>query len=151
MPLISDSALERVGDGLISDTRQSQRQRRLVASGKSAASLRRQVIRNGSIATLQIHGAAHWRFQQQGRRPGTGKKMPGKLYRAIKEWVRIKGIDINPFLIARKIHREGIRVPNPYNPGGVLSEPLAPKRATGLLKLALRSDLVKSIRSQLFS
>ena len=39
----------------------------------------------------------------------------------LKKWVDDKGLDISPFAVAYKIAREGIRVPNQYNDGTLIS------------------------------
>ena len=39
----------------------------------------------------------------------------------LKKWVADKGLDISPFAVAYKIAREGIRVPNQYNDGTLIS------------------------------
>ena len=44
------------------------------------------------------------------------------IYVKLLEWMKVKGVtDINPWMAARKIVREGIKVPNKYNKGGVIS------------------------------
>jgi len=44
------------------------------------------------------------------------------IYVKLLEWMKVKGIeDINPWMAARKIVREGIKVPNRHNAGGVIS------------------------------
>lgn len=154
MPIASaiEAAADRVIDGLIADTVESQRKKGLYASGKSAKSLRRIAQRSGTIISRQIVGAAHWKYQQNGRGPSRSGRGGGRsLVDALREWKKHKGIEINEYALAKKIHREGIRVPNRFNPGGVLSEPLNAKRVTGLLKTAVRSELIQSIRSELFS
>ena len=39
----------------------------------------------------------------------------------LKKWVSDKGLDISPFAVAWKIAREGIKVPNQYNDGTLIS------------------------------
>ena len=39
----------------------------------------------------------------------------------LKKWVDYKGLSISPFAVAYKIAREGIRVPNQYNEGTLIS------------------------------
>ena len=41
---------------------------------------------------------------------------------SIKQWVMDKGLDISPWAVAIKIKNEGIRVPNRYNKGKVISD-----------------------------
>ena len=48
--------------------------------------------------------------------------MVGYLGKILEQWVRDKGISVNPYAAAYKIVHEGIQVPNSYNPGGVISD-----------------------------
>ena len=69
----------------------------------------------------------------------------------IRQWVKEKGLNIPAYAIAMKINRDGIRVPNQFNPGGVLSDPLGSKRVIGILKTLIRPALIQSAKSILFS
>lgn len=140
-----------VGEQLVEDVRTSQRRKGLRASGRSAASTRAVVRTNQSRKRLQILGAKHWRFQQNGRGPGKFPKPSRKMVLAIEEWLKERGLNIPAYAVAFKINRDGIKVPNQFNPGGVLSEPLAIKRVTGLMKTALRPQYIKAAKSILFS
>jgi hypothetical protein len=77
---------------------------------------------------LIMYGAFHSQFMEHGREPG---KFPPRS--AILEWIETKSSlpqefrdkkDQFAFLIARKIAREGIKVPNKYNAGEVISSVL---------------------------
>lgn len=72
---------------------------------------------------IRLLAAPHSWYMENGR--GAGKAPPREV---ILQWIRDKslvfeGITDNQaaYLICRKIAREGITVPNPYNPGGVIS------------------------------
>ncbi|GAB3889917.1 hypothetical protein GCM10028803_00450 [Larkinella knui] len=148
-----DKGLEQLGETLIGNIQASQKRRGMYASGRSARSLRQLVQRSGSIASLQVHGSGLWRFQAKGRgptQPGTAHGSP-TLVEALRQWAKDKGISINEYALAKKIHREGIKVPNPHNDGRVLSDPLEPGKVTGLLKTTVRPILIQSIRQQLFN
>lgn len=150
MQLTTEDVLSTVGEQLVADVRASQQSKGLRASGRSAASTRALITSNQTIKRLQIVGLAYWRFQQNGRGPGKSKYPSRAMVDAIKQWVKDKGLDIPPYAIAMKIQRDGIRVPNAYNPGGVLSEPLNIERVRGLLKVGLRPIMVQKVRSLLF-
>ena len=51
----------------------------------------------------------------------------------LKKWVADKGLDISPFAVAYKIAREGIRVPNQYNEGTLISSVINDNSISGLL------------------
>lgn len=94
----------------------------LRASGKFADSLEYEI--NGNKLTM--YGSHHSLFMESGR--GSGGFPPLK---AIEEWIEVKrglpAIFVEKkkqfaFIIARKIAREGIKVPNQYNEGKVISD-----------------------------
>lgn len=93
----------------------------LRASGKYADELEADVLPNKLI----MFGANHSGFMELGRNSG---KFPP--IRVIEEWIETKrGLPAVfrekkkqfAFLIARKIAREGIKVPNEFNKGNVIS------------------------------
>jgi hypothetical protein len=98
----------------------------LKASGKYAEDLESFVTETeGGNIKAGIMGAAHSIYMETGRDPNKkqSKGMQYFLYQIIIEWMQDKGItDINPWMTAGKIMREGIKVPNQYNPGGVISD-----------------------------
>lgn len=90
-----------------------------------------------------LYGAYHSQFMELGRRktekgPAKGE---GKLTDIILKWIDDKRITPKPgttkkalaFLIARKIHKEGIKVPNKYNAGGVISKVITEERISELI------------------
>ena len=66
----------------------------------------------------------------------------------LKKWVDDKGLDISPFAVAYKIAREGIRVPNQYNDGTLISSVINDNSIERLL-----SDMgiytIKEIKSEI--
>ncbi|HNQ20433.1 MAG TPA: hypothetical protein PKI46_05170, partial [Bacteroidales bacterium] len=93
---------------------------------------------------IEMYGAYHSQFMQSGRSktekgPEKGK---GKLSEIILKWIDDKKITPRggiskktlAFLITRKIHREGIKVPNKYNEGGVISNVITDERIEKLLQ-----------------
>lgn len=91
----------------------------LRASGKFADEL--EVIQ--SEGHVKLVAAAHSWYMENGR--AAGKAPPREV---IIQWIHDKQIQFSgisenslAYLICRKIGREGIAVPNPYNEGGVIS------------------------------
>ncbi|WP_338876954.1 hypothetical protein WBJ53_14955 [Spirosoma sp. SC4-14] len=144
-----EEALTKKGGDFIEAVVVSQRQKKLRASGRSAASLHKRVTRSGTVLTLEILGAAYFYQQQNGRRPSS-KRPSRAMVESIKEWTKIRGINIPAYAIAMKIQRDGIKVPNPFNPGGVLSEPLNPDKVRSSLKVAIRPILIEGAKSTFF-
>ena len=143
-----------IGPKLIADLKESQKGKGLIASGKSADSLTFTVERSGSKVTLKMWGAHWWDFQQNGRRPNkTGGRPSTWFVNVIKNWIQVKGLSI-PLkaagAIAYNIINEGIPVPNRFNKGGVLSEPLGEQRIRNLLIPSLQEKYVEYLGSKLF-
>ena len=94
----------------------------LRASGKFAESLEYEVKGN----KLLMFGSHHSLYMENGRGPGGFPPL-----RSIEEWIEVKqglpAIFVEKkkqfaFIIARKIANEGIKVPNAYNEGKVISD-----------------------------
>jgi hypothetical protein len=78
---------------------------------------------------LGILGAGYTDVLQNGR--NTNKNQDPKALKAfvgwagstfLKQWVKDKGLNINPFAVAYSIARKGVNVPNRYNKGGLVSD-----------------------------
>ena len=110
----------------------------LRASGSYAKTLSYDVIKTATGYNFIIWGKAYGEFMENGRgatrgsRP-TSKGQPGELIKAIKQWVKDKGVNISPYAITAKIHRDGIKVPNRFNKGGVISGVINKKYIDDLL------------------
>lgn len=134
-------------DEMILGLRQSQQEKGLRSSGESAAMLRKEEGQDeGSI----IDGAGTFYYQQYGRKPGGWPPQD-----AILEWIKVKPIvpygniseESLAFLIARKIGKEGIAVPGPYNEGGVITDVIN-QEAIDRLKQQLGEHYVKEFGSE---
>ena len=66
----------------------------------------------------------------------------------LKDWVNRKGLDINPYAVAWKIGREGIEVPNKYNPGTLVSDVLN-RREVNLFVNEIGGEIVGQLKSDL--
>jgi hypothetical protein len=96
----------------------------LRASGSYERSLETYLVENDPNIRAGILGAEHSYFMEEGRGPNKrqDRGMIAFIYVKLLEWMKVKGItDINPWMAARKIVREGIKVPNKNNAGGVIS------------------------------
>jgi len=97
----------------------------LNASGDTSRSISYQVEETLTKAILKIMANRSIGALQFGRKAG---RMPPR--DVIRQWIDSKPISLTggmtkdqlAFLIQRKIGREGIRVPNRFNPGGVISD-----------------------------
>lgn len=82
-----------------------------------------------------------------GRKPTSGGGGGRSLYSMILDWVKVKGITPdNPkmtdntlaYLISRKIHKQGIKVPNQYNDGKLIDNTFTTESVQDL-----KSELIK--------
>lgn len=102
-----------------------------------------------------ISGAKYTEQLSIGRKPG---KMPPR--QVILDWIREKNIqsELKPqtlaYLIQRKIGTEGIKVPNKYNRGGLITDVLTNERINDLIKNVgnvvlreQRSDILTSLKN----
>jgi hypothetical protein len=108
----------------------------LKASGKFEKGLMVHVEDTGSVLKGYIESEGHAWFMEHGRAPNkeqtaTQAKALGHI---LEQWVRDKGISVNPYAAAWKIVREGIRVPGTHNPGGVISEVITDDWFDGLIE-----------------
>ncbi len=137
-------------DLLIDEIREGQKRKGLRASGQSANSLKGLVDSQGDILKGAIYGRSYFYFQENGRSPGRGKRPPKVLVEAIRQWLQVKGLDLPAYAVAMKIHKRGITVPNRFNPGGVLSDPLNIDKVRERLAPRLRNHILQSLKSELF-
>ena len=66
----------------------------------------------------------------------------------LKKWVSDKGLDISPFAVAWKIAREGIKVPNQYNDGTLISSVINDNSIDRLLS-EMGIFTIKEIKSEI--
>lgn len=120
------------------DIEASYKAKGLMASGNFAKELKLVVGSNSAQITAPRYVGAMEGGRVAGRRPPVA---------IIRDWIIAKnklGANIPleaAYPIAKKIGEEGIRVPNKYNPGGVVSDVLNPARV-----LKLQNEIVTIIR-----
>ena len=82
-----------------------------------------------------------------GRKPTSGGGGVKSLYSRILDWIKVKGITPDDhkmtdntltFLITRKIHKQGIKVPNQYNDGKLIDNTFTTESVQDL-----KSELIK--------
>lgn len=120
------------------DIEASYKAKGLMASGNFAKELKLVVGSNSAQITAPRYVGAMEGGRAAGRRPPVA---------IIRDWIIAKnkmGANIPleaAYPIAKKIGEEGIKVPNKYNPGGVVSDVLNPARV-----LKLQNEIVTIIR-----
>ena len=113
------------GKQIVTDLQGSMSSKRLDASGDTSRSISYEVEETLTKAILRIMANRSIGALQHGRRAG---RMPPR--DVIRQWIDSKPISLTDgmtkdqlaFLIQRKIGRDGIKVPNRFNPGGVISD-----------------------------
>lgn len=130
----------------------------LRASGSYAKSLEPQVKETAKGFNAVMKSAKHAYWMQNGRQPNKVKspEQAKQLYPIISEWVKDKGLNFDKghiFAICLKIVYEGIKVPNQYNPGGVVDNVVNRKRIDVLMakigsafQEQIRSDVIKILK-----
>lgn len=125
----------------------------LRASGKFARDLE-PIVSEGQLSVkAYMLSAKHAYFMENGR-GATKNPGNGNLREIIRAWIDNKGIvprliskDSLAFLITRKIHNEGIKVPNKYNSGGVISNVITNERIENLIQ-EIKPIFSKNIKSE---
>lgn len=111
----------------------------LKASGKFEKELRY----DASDTQATIYAPPHVGAMVGGRKQtSTTTKGSPTLREVIREWIDDKGIvpdgkiskDSLAYLIARKIHNQGIKVPGPYNDGTLITSVITDEKINDLLK-----------------
>jgi len=134
----------------------------LRASGRWAKSLDKFIDNKNNKISLGIKGERYTGALEYGRKKTTSTQASSPTLREqIRKWIDDKGItpkdkiskDSLAYLIARKIHKEGIKVPNKYNAGGLVTDVITKKRiqelnkAIGLNLIAtFKSDIIKDFK-----
>jgi hypothetical protein len=115
----------------------------LRAFGQWARELEPQTIIEQDKYHAKMLGMDYTYYLEHGRGPSRKKGKGGgrSLREIIREWIDVKGIvpdgiskDSLAFLIARKIHIQGIRVPNQFNRGGLVGNVITRSRVDELIK-----------------
>ncbi len=150
MASVDEQILKQFGEKLIEDFKKVIPK----VTGKTADSLRMEVDDEGNILT--IFGSSVLATLEDGRGP-TKNEGPGDVIEGIKDWIRIKGLDISPFAVAFNIHKYGNTLFRQINGSGPvnratnpigLSQVLTQQRLDSLGAL-LAADLAPKISSEL--
>lgn len=124
----------------------------LKASGNWERQLESKVVESSKGFNAIILGAKYTGAMQYGRK-ATSEAKKGRLYNIILKWIDDKGLSIPEnrkksfaYLVARKIDREGIKVPNKFNKGTLLTDVITDQKISSLGKrlLLVYVDNVKS-------
>lgn len=125
----------------------------LRASGNWAKQLETYIEKKGFSFIIGILGEQYTGAIEYGRRPNL--KQDNESIRRfvgwagstfIEQWVKDKGLDLNPYAVAYKIANHGWKVPNPYNKGGLLSDVL--DKNVEDLKKQLYNAQIEDIKTQ---
>lgn len=124
--------LNKYGESISLRLKGSMAEKGLMASGQTASSIEYKVSEQDFKTILSILSSIALPALQTGRKPTSKGSGSGPSLRSqIRAWIDVKGIvpddpkiskNSLAFLIARKIHKFGIKVPNQHNPGGVISD-----------------------------
>ena len=99
------------------------KQKSLSASGKTLASL--EIIPTDNGYELQADSSIY--FMENGRGPTSPSAAVAgnpNLVQIIEEWLEAKGLNINPYAVAKTIHKSGTKLFRAGGNSGVLSVPL---------------------------
>ncbi len=144
------------GDKAVKDLIDNYNKLGLRASGRYARELKSVVTTSGTKTNLTITGPIEAIFMEQGRGPNKVQSHQAvkNLGWYLQQWVADKGIDVNPYAAAHKIVYQGITVPNPNNPGGVISDIINDQWFAELNKVIgfdvitrIESDVLKQFKS----
>ncbi len=144
------------GDKAVKDLIDNYNKLGLRASGRYARELKSVVTTSGTKTNLKITGPIEAIFMEQGRGPNKVQSHQAvkNLGWYLQQWVADKGIDVNPYAAAHKIVYQGITVPNPNNPGGVISDIINNQWFAELNKVIgfdvitrIESDVLKQFKS----
>lgn len=113
----------------------SYQEKGLKASGRYAKGLTYEVEDTGTTINAFIESEGHVWYMEEGRKPNKEKtaRQARSLGHILEQWVKDKGISVNPYAAAWKIVREGIQVPNRYNPGDVVEDVVTNEWFDGLV------------------
>jgi len=128
----------------------------LKASGNWEQNLRDEIKERSGGYTVTIFAPKYTGVMESGRKPNSNQSpeslrawvgYAGSTF--LKKWVQDKGINASPFAVAWKIAREGVKVPNKFNPGGFVASVITKERIGELTKdislfmiSRIRSDVI---------
>jgi hypothetical protein len=124
------------------------------ATGQSSKSLRSEYIFDASIEGIEIWGKSSLAAVEFGRKPTSTGAAAGSptLIEAIKDWIAAKGLSLNPYAVANKIHRMGTLQYRKGGKRGLLEGVLDQNRVAQLLKdlgtneiMNIKGTLIKDI------
>ena len=136
------------GKSIVKDLRDSMKTKGLDASGDTSRSIDYTVEETLTKSTLKITSNRSIGALQFGRRPGRRPPLE-----TILRWIDTKPITPEgniskkslAFLIQRKIGRDGIKVPNVHNVGGVLSDVINDQRIDQIFTEVKRASINRFI------
>jgi hypothetical protein len=144
MPQVVQEILKKHAENYISRVAQNFDKFKMNATGKTLASIRSQVTGN----SMKVTGASYILTIEYGRGATRGGGSSGmSLVDRIKEWIAAKGLDLNPYAVAKSIHMKGTALYRgedsrfPGRQSGVLTEPLA------LTKQELAVDMIELFKN----
>jgi len=123
------------------------------ASGQWGRTLGTEVRQTATGYVATLYGEAYTGIMETGRLPN--KRQDLESLRAwvgwagstfLKEWVEQKQIQLNPYAVAWKIAREGVKVPNAHNKGGLVLAVVTRDRIDELLQ-GLSTYMITEVRS----
>lgn len=111
--------LNQYGGTLVSELKQAIAPH--IATGRTSASLKFTVFRQGAKEILQVIGRAFIMALETGRKPTPQYTKPSRSFvHNIREWLSAKGEDTAPaYAIAKSIHKKGTK-----GTPGIISEPV---------------------------
>jgi len=125
----------------------------LRASGQFGDSLEEKIVVSPTGIHIQILGAPQVGIMTNGRKPNKNSS-PEKIKAwvgwagstILRDWVKNKRLSLNPYAVAWKIAREGIKVPNQRNDGKLVEQSITAESIALLIK-ELGSHSIESLKS----
>ena len=125
----------------------------LRASGEWERSLSNETTETESNIKIEFFGANYTYQLENGRLPNKNQDPQALKFWVgwagstfLKQWVADKGLSISPFAVAWKIAREGVKVPNPNNAGGLISDVIT-NESISLLLDSMTDGILKDVKS----
>lgn len=132
--------LNRYGRSTVDQIRDNLSNTDTSATGKTAQSLKYEVVTSGDKTALRIIGKPFFAVVETGRKPTPEYEKPSKQFvDSIKEWIRAKGGEEGAaYAIAKNIHKKGTKL---YQKGG----------RTDIFSNVINDSLIDSISQDLLS